>query len=158
MKEKIEIQTKNYEWLLGSINNADAKAGLLITIVLALIGFTVTQMDQILDCSRVLIIVMPIVVLASSLISLTFAIFAIWPKFTRDSKSLFYFNSIRSINKDEYTKWILKSDDNALLEDITGQVWYLSKIIRNKYKHIRIGMVFFSLSLLLLILTYIIGT
>ncbi|MBW1728644.1 MAG: hypothetical protein JRJ62_13945 [Deltaproteobacteria bacterium] len=163
MKDKIEIQKSNYEWLLNSINNADAKAGFLITVVLALIGFTITQMDRELyysnnsECLEIYLILMIIAVLVFSVISLSFAVAAVWPKFTEGSKSIFYYNAIHSLDKEDYTEWVSKTDDNALFEDISGQVWYLSRIIKNKYKYIRIGMLFFGLSLIILILTYLIG-
>ncbi|MEE9554206.1 MAG: Pycsar system effector family protein [candidate division Zixibacteria bacterium] len=162
MKEKIEIQKSNYEWLLNSINNADAKAGFLITVVLALIGFTLTQLNGILDygfsanCIRICIITVTILVLAFLLISLSFAIAAIWPRLTKKSKSIFYFNSIRNLNKEEYTKWVLQQDENSILDDISGQVWYLSKIVENKYRNIRFGMLFFGLSILFLLLIYLV--
>lgn len=37
--DKIELQQNNYQWQLSCINSADSKAGFLVTINLALIGF-----------------------------------------------------------------------------------------------------------------------
>jgi hypothetical protein len=159
--QKLEIQRSNYEWQLICINNADAKAGFLITLNLALLGFMLARFDKILpSCNKISIlnIVLLCLIVASILLSLWFATMAIWPRLSRDTNSIFYFNSIRNRTEEQYKKEMRSIEPTTILDDIDGQVWVLSGIAKDKFANIRNGIKLYGIGIVSLILIYLKGT
>jgi hypothetical protein len=167
--DKIALQQNNYQWQLGCINSADTKAGFLVTINLALIGFAASQVDKILSKPHFKMYnmlnssndmsVWPVILLVClalfTLLSLFFATKAIFPRFSGDSNSIFYFKSILYRDKQQYGHEIESAETAITLNDLSGQVWELSKIAFEKYKNIRTGFWMYGISILLLLAIYI---
>jgi hypothetical protein len=159
--DKIELQQNNYQWQLSCINSADTKAGFLITVNLALIGFTASQVNKILEKPFLSnhISKWPIIFLLclaiTTLISLFFAAKAIWPRLSSGSTSIFYFKSILNKDIEQYSKEIEYLEPQSILNDLSGQVWELSKIALKKYKNVRTGFWAYGISILFLVTLYV---
>ena len=158
ISQKLEIQRSNYEWQLNCISSADNKAGFLVTVNLVLFGFILTQIDEFLPSHNILStwsIVLLSFISLSTLLSLFFATRAIWPRFSDDINSIFYFISIRNRTRDQYNKEIECIDPAAAIGDLNQQVWILSGIAQEKFQNIRNGIIVYGISILFLILIYL---
>lgn len=159
--DKLALQQANYQWQLACINSADTKAGFLITIDLTLIGFLITQLDEILGRSFLSRSVSSYTIVFLSclaffaLLSLFYSARAIWPRFSTDCTSIFYFKSILCRDKDQYVKEIDSIGFDDVLKDLNGQVWELSRIAIKKYKDVRTGLWLYGISILFLSAMYI---
>lgn len=67
-------------------------------------------------------------------------------------KSCIYFGSIKNMKLDDFRKKIKKSSEEDYLEDLTRQVHLLSKALHKKYILLNISCLFFSFSILLIII------
>lgn len=159
--DKFQMQQRNYEWQMNSINNADSKISLLITLNLAFIGFILIRLDKLIANRTGSCLNFPDYLLLGALIaillSMVFTIKAIWPRFSNNATSVYYYNSISKTTKDDYSIKINNIGDEALIHDINEQVWILSTIARRKYKGVRNGLGLLVLGILILLLSYCSG-
>lgn len=157
MDDKIEIQKSNYDWLLNSINSADTKAGYLIALDLAIMGYLFSRIAGIAEKTGELscVIIVILVTLIFIAISLFFAIKAIWPRLSSKEHSIFYFNSIILNDRNAYSKTIMETPNTELLKDLSGQVWKISGILSAKYINIRFSVVFLIIGVFSTIILYV---
>jgi len=159
--DKFQMQQANYEWQMNSINNADSKISLLITLNLAFIGFILVKMDKIIKDYEYIFGVNYGYLLVGALITITislaFSIYSIWPRLSKNRTSIFYYNSICNLDKDSYSSSIVSIDEASALKDLSEQVWILSGIASKKYKYIQKGFCFLSLGVILILLSYGLG-
>lgn len=161
MKEKIEIQTKNYEWLLSSINSADIKAGYLIGLDLAILGLFASNYGDLIPESFSfgcwLIIIMLIIFASTFIISLFSAVSVIIPRINKVKKSIFYFRSINTLEDDEYNNQVISMTYDDLLSDLNSQISIISKIAESKFKNVKTGFIFFIIALIAFVAILIIS-
>jgi hypothetical protein len=160
ISQKLEVQRSNYEWQLSCINNADSKAGFLVTINLALLGFTFARIDAMLTVSSsgaisTKSIALVVFLVFSTLLSLFFATKAIWPRFSKDINSIFYYISVHKRTKEQYSEEIQSSEMTSILDDLDKQVWVLSGIAEDKFMNIRTSIVIYFIGMLSLIVLYV---
>lgn len=132
------------EW----IKFADAKAGALISLNGVILGFVVSNLDNIRliiaseTCTKVLIILGII----SLIVSLFFAIKCIFPKLNvGEPQSHIFFEHIakKYTTAKEFKKYVDKPID--LNVDLKTQVWANSKVASKKYTAINYSIIAFSL-------------
>jgi hypothetical protein len=153
--DKITLQQNNYQWLLSSVASADSKAGFLIVINLAIIGFYFEKWNVYLKSSCIVsLIALFDIASALILISSFFAVKAVFPRFSKNKKSIFYHNAICAIDAESYDKKVAALDEAGILEDLNSQVWILSRIVIKKCKDVKIGMLLTGCSLILFIVFY----
>ncbi|MHA1942306.1 MAG: Pycsar system effector family protein [Candidatus Hodarchaeales archaeon] len=161
MKEKIEVQKKNYEWLLNSINSADIKAGYLIGLDLAIIGLFASQYDDLISKSYSLkcwfFITMLLIFAISILISLFSVVRAIIPRINKEKKSIFYFKSINMIEENEYNNQVISMTEEEIIRDLNNQISVISKITESKFNYVKIGFISFIIALITFLWIFIIN-
>lgn len=159
MKEKIEIQIKNYEWLLGSINSADVKAGYLFGLDLAMLAVFISESDNLISESPVtscwLFVILTIVASVCLLISLFWAVKTILPRLRKESHSIFYFKSINVLDKDEYNDRVNSLTEDDLAKDLNNQIYIISQIAEIKFKNVKFGFIFFIIAFIIVVLVLI---
>jgi hypothetical protein len=141
MEKALEIMWKTHDTIGELIKFSDTKAG----AILAINGVVLTIVfSEAIDSSNFIIknkIVLSSLVLGfiSGFISMGFSVLSLNPSLTSpQSSSLMYFGNIAE-NYDNYARYKIAviaaiSDDMAVMDQISEQVWIISKIALNKYR------------------------
>ena len=159
LKEKLDIQKSNYEWLLNSINSADMKAGYLIGLELAVIGYILSYYNDLVKdqyCNIQWFVVVLLIVFAISMtIGIIFSLKVIKPRFNKANSSIFYFKSINSFEENKYHDAIMSISEDGLIRDLNTEIYKVSIILEKKYTNVSRSFVCFFISVILLVLIFV---
>lgn len=144
----LEVAKANLDLVIGWISHADAKATFYLTVALAMLGASLTEIPTLVRvCEHfflnsiwwlpLLLIVVHVVFYGASLFSAFKAIEVVRPRLAPDSKthSWFFFQSIADFA--DLAKWHdftngLKGSDR--LKHLIDQIWNLSRVAVSKYR------------------------
>lgn len=124
------ILEKNLSW----IASADVKAGVIITLNIAMLGgLAATYADASVrqQCLSFQFVTTAAIL---EILSTAFTAFAIFPRLDGPDRSLIYFGKITHLTLAEYNNEFRKASDNDFLSDLTEQIHRNAEIA--KVKHI----------------------
>lgn len=135
-----------HEYLSHYIDVADAKAGVLIGLASALLGFIFTQTNY--QCFALLWVATGIEIIAIGI-----SIYAVLPRLYSGHNGFIFWEDILTWNSPKsYAAQVAELTKNKIEHDYAEQNFYLSKILNRKYTAIRWGMLSFSIGAIFLAL------
>lgn len=143
---RFQLAQWTLERQLGWITAADAKAGFLIGMYLALAAVAVTLLEsqQLSDTEKLLLCAATIV----SLPSAVFAVLVFFPKTDGPKGSMFYFGGIVETGVEGYASQLRDLSDAAALNDISAQIVRNAEIAKHKHEKVACSVRFAALAVL----------
>lgn len=175
MRENVvEELNQNLERIIGFIGNCDNKASILL-------GFNGILMGILLSCDFIEICsnssfdscLLTIFLKATMCITIFMWSYGLYrllkvllPKTdcsdfadgALELKSIIYFSGISSKSYTYYKNKVLSMDDNQYLNDIASQVYLNAKICTEKFKNLRLGLIFSSIGIAMLAILFFVLT
>ena len=135
-----------HEYLSHYIDVADTKAGILIGLGSALLGFIFTQTNYHCSCFLLTAILLEILAVGIS-------IYAVLPRLYTGRKGYIFWEDILTWSSSKsYALQVSDLTQENIEEDYAEQNYYLSKILHRKFSAIRWGMLSFAVGAVFLAL------
>jgi hypothetical protein len=126
-----------HEYLSHYVDVADTKAGVLIGLASALLGFIFTQTNY--QCSHFLLMAILLEIFAVGI-----SVYAVLPRLYTGHKGYIFWEDILTWSSPKsYTLQVSDLTRENIEEDYAQQNYYLSKILNRKFSAIRWGMLSF---------------
>lgn len=159
-KDRLKYTINRFDHYFESVNN---KTAVYIAINTFLMGGVIAGYSSVSDYIDVYVDIFNIILciqLATGLITLIILVYASIPYFTEKSESLFYFDSIGSISKEDFLIQTKKYEKKDEINDLRNQVYTLSKGLNKKFTRLKISgrlLVFQFITLTPLIIIFLIN-
>lgn len=146
LKARLEASYKNLERVNFWIDNADRKAGTILTFNSVLMGFLVTRGLDIADIFKqgdrkdlmlLSSLLLGYLVIVGLSVWRAVKVFVPSIKPRESYPSLFFFATIASLDIDEFKSKMSNLDDNRILDELHSQTHINSGICTKKFKNIR---------------------
>jgi hypothetical protein len=131
----IESSLKQLDRVLGFFPRVDSKTTAVLGIDIAMLGFLAINAPKFQLWSWVMLVA--IVPLAFIGFSLYYIYVCSFPHLEGGHDSLIYFREIAKRTESQYIALVRERKTDAFLNDVLGQVWRNSEILRKKYDSIR---------------------
>lgn len=132
------------------ITVADAKSGAILAANFILLGALINI--NICCCYSITYLLSSL----TSIISIILCVFVLYPRLTKPEKGLIFWENIKNYSSvNEYLNDVRQLDISKVEEEYAKQNWHVSKILSSKNKNIRHAIIFFVISLILLVITYL---
>ena len=141
-ENEIEIAKVQLERILGFFASVDAKASVALGVNVAMLGLLAANAPSVkLLNPWDLFAAPPILLIGISLYNLYHCSF---PRLEGGKTSLVYFREIAERTEAKYIEEFRAETDDQHINDVLGQVWQNSKILRQKYELLRTSLVFLA--------------
>lgn len=128
---------------------SDAKAGAILAANFILLGGLINI--QFCCCIAIPYILTGIV----SILSIIFCVYVLYPRLPKAEKGLIFWENLKNYSTlDEYLNDVRQLDNSKVEEEYAKQNWHVSKVLSTKNKNIRSAIISFSVSLILIVITF----
>ncbi|MEM5008348.1 Pycsar system effector family protein [Priestia megaterium] len=129
------------------IKFADQKAGVAITLNIALVGFFFNYIRGATMSEHVVAKVFLIIGVLTLLVSTLILLFKVlWPRYTTDVSQYMSWGGIASFNSSQDYSAEISSKTNAqFLDDMAQQNYFLGVVCLKKYKSLQLGLLLFAI-------------
>lgn len=140
----------NLVYIGDYIKFADQKAGVAITINIALIGFYVHYLKGANLEENILakvFLILGIIGLLLSIITLLFKV--LWPRYSSDKNLYMSWGGISAFDKaQDYSSVFSSINEEDFIKDMETQNYEVAKVCMKKYKYLKLGFIFLSIGTL----------
>jgi pycsar effector protein len=132
--------------VLGFFPRVDAKASVVFAVNTGMLAFLAAKVPplDLLNWWEIAIPALAIVLLSVSLWQLYKGAF---PKLEGGNMSLVYFREIAGRTEAKFIEEFKKQSESDLINDLLGQAWRNSVILREKFDHLKMAFVFLALAI-----------
>lgn len=142
------------------INSTNTKASLVIAWNGIVIGTVLVKYEVIIkafsenQCDQLIVAIGLGILCISSLISIFFVFGVVTPSIpkNKNQKSLIYFESVSTMDQQQYHSLLSDSNDSSIITDLTLQATELATILENKMEKTKISFLFMCIGLFIIYL------
>ncbi len=131
---------------------ADAKSGAILAANFILLG-------GLLNIDFCCCIAVPYLLTGiTSVISIVFCVIVLYPRLPKSEMGLIFWENIKSYSSiNEYLNDVRQLGNSKVEEEYAKQNWHVSKVLSTKNKHVRTAIIAFTISLILLVVTFLLN-
>lgn len=172
IKEKTNIITlaeNNLERAIQWVSIIDSKALFILTLILAILGYFFTKLDEFINLlfhlyekkETILLVIISstmIIQLTSFVTSIVYLVLVIYPKRNPHTQvhSLFFYETISSMSITKFNNDITSLTTSTAIAEINDQTYNISKVIKKKFDQLSMSIKWFSLGLIIFLIYIII--
>ena len=144
--ERVDLARWTLERQLHWVGTADAKAGALVAMYLAIGGIGGSLLgDANLNGTRMWLLIVAILI---SLPGLIYAVAVFFPRVDGPLDSIFFFGCIASLGHQKYCERLLEIDGSTALRDLSNQIVRNAEIASSKHRTVRLSIAWAAVALL----------
>jgi hypothetical protein len=155
--ERINLNENNLERAISWVSVVDAKASFILSLILVILGYFISQSNSIFKLLNTLIkkeafgtlgisVFFLVTAFLSLLISLGYLVVIIYPKRKTDTKhiSFFYFDHIAKMEDPDFKSKMSSMGPEEIISGIADQTYNVSKVVQKKFDQLSRSIVFFA--------------
>lgn len=145
-KELQKIAESQLDRVLGFFPRADSKNSVVLAINTGMLGLLVANIsDQMIHSYLVYFAIIPAALIGVSFYHLYRGAF---PKLAGGKNSLIYFRSVGSLLEADYKEKFIAISEHEYIDDLLGQIWRNSEILKEKFNHLEYAFNFMALAII----------
>jgi hypothetical protein len=148
VKQRLEVTKNQLSLVLSFFPRVDSQASVMLAIDTAMLATLTSNAPNFksFEYCMMFAVIPAVLFISLSIYNLYRLAYPRLPKLKESS--VIYFKEVGEKAEDEYQKIFLALGEEDYVKDLIGQIWQNSRILKEKYEHLRLAFLFLAISLL----------